>query len=133
MVDPPLYVDNSIYQMEKTIRSTNVLLSRILWRYDLETLKTVFDSNYVENTQINWKYINFTRLRMEILEHFRVHGKINFKLHYFPKANAEGLVRPASLLLRLQQTFAPDETSPIQNSPFTPLVHFPNLHKYKYP
>ena len=116
--------------MEKNIRATNVLLSRVLWRYDLDTLKSVADSDYIENTQINWKFIDFTRMRMEILERFEQIDKIPFVLHKFPKIDA-GLERPASLLEKLR-TMKRDVDSPITSSPFTPLVHFPNLSlKYK--
>ncbi|KAJ3315174.1 hypothetical protein HDV04_004315 [Boothiomyces sp. JEL0838] len=107
--------DNSIYNMEKNLHKSAMLLSRLLWRYELSEL-----AGYCQlYSRIDWRAISFTNLRNNLIGYFSKKTKIDYRFHGFPQKNLEPT-------FKFHTTAGSNHRIPLSStsgSPFTPLIH----------
>ncbi|KAJ3324420.1 hypothetical protein HDV06_006831 [Boothiomyces sp. JEL0866] len=107
--------DNSIYNMEKNLHKSTMLLSRLLWRYELSELAG-YSQLY---SRIDWRKISFTNLKANLSDYFAKNGNIEYNFHGFPQKNVEPSFKFQSIVDG-NQIIPLSSTS---GSPFTPLIH----------
>ena len=130
--------DNSIYQLEKTLRAANLLLSRLIWRWNLNSLPCLINANYEEEKSIklNWKEISFTLLRVELIAYFQSRNQtIPYEFLKFPKQVDDHLSSPSTIFGKLEKLKIRSVPTSPAGSPFTPLVHTNNrlFQKFAWP
>jgi hypothetical protein len=112
--------DHSIYNMQKALKKHTVLLSRLIWRFDVNDLPCLVRIQHSADDTIPWRKVSFKVLRKELMERFKSQPKL--KLSHEPKLNILATTAKPTPLLSFGGV---SYVSSQQSSPFTPLAHNP--------
>lgn len=111
--------DNSIYNMQNTIRKNTITFSRLLWHYDLHQLDSLREIGYDKITTIPWQKISFTKLKQELIHLFSLQTRPIPLSYRNQHLRHTAMRKPCRLGINI-----------IKNeviSPITPLVHSRNI------
>jgi hypothetical protein len=112
--------DHSIYNMQNALRKHTILLSRLMWRFDINDLPCLARIHHSGDNTIPWRNVSFKILRKEMIQRFQSQPKL--KLNHEPKLNVRSTTTKPTPLLSFGGVHY---ISSQQSSPFTPLAHNP--------
>lgn len=70
--DLSLY-DNLVYETQKSVKHASMVLSRLVYRYDLETrLYELTRCGHTRNHPLDWRRVRFTALKKDLIQLFTV-------------------------------------------------------------